>query len=105
MLNTPPEGWTFLHHLAALGNQTLPVHANMAEELLSAGADVNCRTVLGWTPLHFIAMQGQQQAVDLAKVLIAHGLDLAAVDNQGCGWEYYWQQGKEIYELLKNASK
>jgi hypothetical protein len=35
-----PHGWTLLHELAALGNETLPSHARMAEELLSAHADV-----------------------------------------------------------------
>lgn len=55
--------------------------------------------MLGWTPLHFIAMQGQPQAAELAKVLISHGLDLAAVDNQGRGWKHYWQHGKEIYAV------
>jgi len=63
----------------------------------------NCRTVLGWTPLHFIAMQGQAKAVELTKVLLAHGLDLTAVDNQGLGWKGHWQHGKEIYDLLENA--
>jgi hypothetical protein len=101
----PPNGWTLLQHLAALGNEALPVHAKMAEELLSLGADVNCRTMLGWTPLHFIAINGQAQTVELAKVLIAHGLDLTAVDNQGRDWKLYWQHGKEIYDLLENASK
>jgi Ankyrin repeat len=105
-LNTKnhPHGWTLMHQLAALGNETRPVHAKMAEELCRSGANVNCRTVLGWTPLHFIAMQGQAQAVDLAKVLVAHGLDLAAVDKQGRGWKGHWQHGKEIYDLLENAS-
>jgi len=100
-----PHRWTLLHQLAGLGKKTLPVHARMAEDLLSAGADVNCKTVLGWTPLHLIAMQGQAQAVELAKVLIAHRPDLMAVDDQGLGWKDNWQHGKEIYDLLGDASK
>jgi len=100
----PGMGWTLLHHLAALGNETLPVHAKMAEELLKSGADVNCRTALGWTPLHLIVMGGEAESVGVAKVLIANGLDLKAVDNYGRDWEIYWQHGKEIYNLLKNAS-
>jgi ankyrin repeat protein len=98
-----PHRWTLLHQLAGLGKKTLPVHARMAEDLLSAGADVNCKTVLGWTPLHLIAMQGQAQAVELAKVLIAHRPDLMAVDDQGLGWKDNWQHGKEIYDLLEDA--
>jgi hypothetical protein len=100
-----PHGWTRLHQLAALGKETLPAHARMAEDLLRSGADVNCRTILGCTPLHFIAMQGQAQTVELAKVLIAHGLDLTAVDNLKRGWKDYCQHGKEIYDLLEDASK
>jgi ankyrin repeat protein len=99
----PGLGWTLLHHLAALGKETLPAHVKMAEELLKSGADVNCRTALGWTPLHLIAMNGQAESVGVAKVLLANGLDLKAVDNYGRGWEIYWQHGKEIYDLLKNA--
>jgi hypothetical protein len=59
--------------------------------------------MLGWTPLHFIAMQGQAQAVELAKVLIEHGLDLTAVDDRGSGWKMHWQHGKEIYDLFELA--
>jgi ankyrin repeat protein len=50
----------------------------MADELISAGADVNCRTILGWTPIHMVAMQGQKEAAELAKILV--GADLAAVN-------------------------
>jgi ankyrin repeat protein len=100
-----PHGWTLLHQLAELGKKTLPVHARMAEDLLNAGADLNCKTVWGWTPLHLIAMHGRVQAVELAKVLIAHRPDLTAVDDQGLGWKDHWQHGKEIYDLLEDASK
>jgi hypothetical protein len=39
-----PENWTLLHFLAAQGENTKPVHAIMTDDLLKAGADVNCRT-------------------------------------------------------------
>jgi hypothetical protein len=100
-----PHGWTLLHHLAALGSKTLPVHSRMADELIRAGADVNCRTILSWTPIHLIAMQGQKESVELAKVLIAHGADLAAIDNHGADWKIHWQHGQEIRDVLEDASR
>lgn len=98
-----PNGWTLLHHLASLGNKTLPVHSIMAAELIRAGADVNCRTVLGWTPIHMIAMQGQKEATQLAKGLIALGADLTAVDKYGADWKMHWQHGTEIRDVLEAA--
>jgi hypothetical protein len=92
-----------LHHLASLGNKTLPVHSIMAAELIRAGADVNCRTVLGWTPIHMIAMQGQKEATQLAKGLIALGADLTAVDKYGADWKMHWQHGTEIRDVLEAA--
>ncbi|MGB9367582.1 MAG: ankyrin repeat domain-containing protein [Xanthobacteraceae bacterium] len=101
----PPHGWTVLHDLAALGRETLPVHARMAGELISAGADVNCRNVLGWTPVHLIAMQGQKEACELARILIAHGADVNATANDGISdWEIFWQHGDEIREIFSAAS-
>jgi hypothetical protein len=101
----PPYSSTLLHDLAALGRETLPVHARMADELIIAGADVNCRTVLGWTPIHMIAMQGQKEACELATLLIAHGADVNATANDGISdWRLFWQHGDEIREILSAAS-
>jgi len=88
-----PNQWTLLHHLAALGSETLPVHSIMLLELIRAGADVNCRTPLGWTPLILIAIHGQKEAVSLTKLLIGHGGDVGAVDKSGCDWSLHWQHG------------
>jgi hypothetical protein len=98
-----PNHWTLLHDLAALGSKTLPVHCTMALELIEAGADVNCRTPLGWTPIILIAMHGQKEAISLAKILIDHGADVGAVDKYGYDWQLYWQHGKEIRTLLDAA--
>jgi hypothetical protein len=92
----PPDHFTLLHMLASLGNKTRPVHAKMVEELLVNGADVNCRTDLGWTPIHIIAMQGQKEARSLARLLIAHGADLTATDRMGFDWKMHWKHGIEI---------
>ena len=98
-----PEKWSLLHYLAALGRDTLAIHATMALELIRAGANVNCRTPLGWTPLIIIAMQGQKQAVSLAMILIEHGADVGAVDKNGLDWTYHWQHGEEIRRVLDAA--
>jgi len=98
-----PDHWTLLHYLAALGYETLPVHSTMALELIRAGADVNCRTLLGWTPLIIIAMQGQKEAVSLAKILIEHNADVGAVDKHGWDWSLHWQHGEEIQAVLDAA--
>ena len=101
----PPDHFTLLHLLASLGNKTRPVHAKMAEELLVNGADVNCRTDLGWTPTHLIAMQGQKEARDLARLLIAHGADLTATDRMGFDWKMHWKHGIEIRRELEKRSR
>jgi hypothetical protein len=98
-----PNHWTLLHHLASLGSKTLPVHSTMALELIEAGADVNCRTPLGWTPLIMIATGGEKEAVSLTKILIDHGADVGAVDKHGCDWQIYWQHGEEIRAVLDVA--
>lgn len=98
-----PDQYTLLHHLAALGSNTLPVHSTMALELVKAGADVNCRTLFGWTPLMLIAMHGQKEAVSLTKTLIGLGGDVGAVDKHGCDWTFHWQHGEEIRTVLDAA--
>ena len=101
----PPYNETILHDLAGLGNETLPVHARMADELIRAGADVNCRNALGWTPIHLIAIHGRKEACELARILIAHGADINATANDGISdWRVLWKHGHEIRELLSAAS-
>ena len=99
----PPDYFTLLHLIASLGAKTRPVHAKMAKELLVNGADVNCRTVLGRTPIHIIARHGQKEACDLARLLIAHGADLMATDTVGLNWRMHWQHGIEIRRVLERS--
>jgi hypothetical protein len=99
----PPHDWTLLQFIASLGRETRPVHLRMAKELIELGANVNCRTVLEWTPVHIIAMTGQDEASDLLRLLIAHGADVGAVDHQGLDWRFYWQHGQEIRFILDSA--
>jgi hypothetical protein len=97
------HNWAPLHCIGALGSATTAVHAMMAKRLISEGADVNCRTPLGWTPIHMIAMQGQKEGADVARILIEGGADLKAIDNQGNDWKIHWQHGKEIRDILERA--
>lgn len=99
------HGWTPLHLVAALGVETKPSHAHIAEELCTKGADVNARTGPGWTPIHIIAINGTRESLDVAKCLIQHGADLGATTKHGSDWKLLWQHGQEILELLSRHSQ
>ena len=75
----------------------------MTKRLIGEGADVNCRTFLGWTPIHILAMQGQKEAADVARILVEGGADLKATDDRGVGWKLYWQHGEEIRDIFERA--
>ncbi|MBV9463581.1 MAG: ankyrin repeat domain-containing protein [Verrucomicrobiae bacterium] len=75
-LVTAPE-WGDLTplHLAVLHN-----HADVAEYLLTRGADVNARTSTGITPLHEAAQNGNKGIVEL---LLKWKAKINAVDDKG----------------------
>lgn len=99
----PPHDWTLLHILTGVGSRLRSVHCEMAVELIKAGADVNCRTPLGWTPLILIAIEGHKEAVPLAQTLIRHGADVGATDKHGADWRLHHQHGQEIEAVLDAA--
>ena len=69
-----PQGRTALSFAAELGN------AQMAKELLDAGASPDQRDKLGSLPLHWAANNGR---VEVIKVLIAGRANVDASDRQG----------------------
>jgi ankyrin repeat protein len=66
--------------LTPLDNAAGGGHKDMAEWLLTHGADVNAKDNTGQTPLHFAA---QGDATDVAELLLAKGADISAKDSNG----------------------
>jgi ankyrin repeat protein len=71
---TDAEGMTLLHHAARTSD------VNVAEELISRGANVRARDSNGWTPLHMAACGG---SIVMARLLLARGADPLARDKYG----------------------
>jgi hypothetical protein len=79
-----------IHQAAAKGN------IEAVKQHLAAGADVNAKAGIGWTPLHHAARTGHKEIVEL---LIDKGADVN-VKNEW-GWTpLHHAASKEIAELL-----
>jgi ankyrin repeat protein len=50
---------------------------------LAAGTDANAKDEDGVTPLHYAAIAGQKEYVEVAELLIAAGADVNATDSDG----------------------
>ena len=68
------DRWTPLHFAATYGR------TDIAQALITAGADVNAKDEFGYTPLHLAARDGQ---VEIAQALITAGADVNAQNNSG----------------------
>jgi len=82
-----------IHDAATEGN------IEAVKQHLTAGAEVNAKVNLGWTPLHYTARGGHKE---VAKLLIAKGADLNAKNDNGYT-PLHWPAGrghKEVVELL-----
>ncbi len=72
--NRPARAWSALHYAAFAG------HAELAETLLAAGADVNARSTNGSTVVMMAAREGH---ADLAQRLLAAGANPALKNDYG----------------------
>ncbi len=88
-------------NLRPLNLAILHNHKEVAEYLLSQGADVNAKTSTGITPLHEAAQNGNREIVEL--LLAQKSININAVDDQG--WTPLIRAQKwghpEIAELLR----
>ncbi|NIS71741.1 MAG: hypothetical protein GTO12_23250 [Proteobacteria bacterium] len=87
------NGWTPLHHAAALG------HGEVIEFLLAKGTETNAKDKDGRTPLHYAAREGYGEVV---KLLLAKGAEINAKTKYG--WTpLHWAAStghKEVVEFL-----
>jgi len=72
--------------------------------LIAKGADINAKDEYGWTPLHYAAIKGQKEVVEL---LIAKGADINSKNQSGetplhdaIDWNH-----KEMVELLNRQRR
>ncbi|OFX14436.1 MAG: hypothetical protein A2Z18_07945 [Armatimonadetes bacterium RBG_16_58_9] len=71
------------------------------DQMLSGGADVNRRTVMGLTPLHFATMDVRHADKDMVKLLISRGAEVNAKNEAGTTPLHYvagWRM--DLVELL-----
>ena len=94
---TDEEGWSLLHHAAALGQV----------EVINLLREKGCRVDLidneGRTPLHHAAINGD---IETIRLLIAMGSNVNLVDNEGntpLKWSVMCEQNTAIEELTKHG--
>ena len=100
--NDTVEGMIVFKSLTPLHFATREGHNEIAELLISRGADLNSKDESGWTPLHWASRTGHKEVTEL---LISKGADVNAKDENGsnplhqaamsCGDNY-----EKIIELL-----
>jgi len=66
-----------------LYNAALRGHKEIAQLLIDAGADVNAKGDVGWTPLHNAVNFGHPSATEVIKLLIAKGADVNEKNDHG----------------------
>ena len=85
---------TPLHFAAATGNEVPDGNVEVAEFLISKGANVNSKGV-GWTPLHRAAGDGN---LELVKLLVSRGADVNIVDYMEGGAKFTPLDEAKIYK-------
>ena len=94
------RGWTPLHVISAQGAGTVKKHSEIAQLLISKGADVNAQDNNGFTPLHLIAINGSRESLSVAKVLLQNGANPNVVSKFKTTPLLMWQHGEQISDLL-----
>ena len=94
---TDEEGWSLLHHAAALGQ------IKVINLLRERGCRVDLIDNEGHTPLHYAATNGD---IETIRLLIAMGSNVNSVDNKGntpLKWSVMCEQNAAIEELTKHG--
>ena len=94
---TDEEGWSLLHHAAALGQ------VEVINLLREKGCCVDLIDNEGRTPLHYAAMNGDTVTI---RLLIAMGSNVNSVDNEGntpLKWSVMCEENAAIEELTKHG--
>ena len=94
---TDEEGWSLLHHAAALGQ------VEVINLLREKGCSVDLIDNEGRTPLHYAATNGD---IEIIRLLIAMGNNVNSVDNEGntpLKWSVMCEQNAAIDELTKHG--
>ena len=94
---TDEEGWSLLHHAAALGQVEVINH------LREKGCHVDLIDNEGCTPLHYAATNGD---IETIRLLIAMGSNVNSVDNKGntpLKWSVMYEEDAAIEELTKHG--
>lgn len=93
-------GYTALHH-AAFWDQKKEKSTDVAEHLLSAGADVNIQTNFGNSPLHWAA---KYNFTEVAQLLVDHGADIN-LKNSDKETPLDYARGEEVKGLLQQLEQ
>ena len=94
---TDEEGWSLLHHAAALGQ------VEVINLLREKGCHVDLIDNEGCTPLHYAATNGD---IETIRLLIAMGSNVNSVDSEGntpLKWSVMCEQNTAIEELTKHG--
>ena len=98
--------WTPLHMITALGEATNEFHEKFTKLLLENNANPDATTPTGFTPLHFIAMNGSAESMGVLNQLIKFNPNPFATTSDGVtSWRMLWQHGQEVFEALENFEK
>lgn len=91
-----PNGYTPIYSAILSGN------FNIVEHLLDNGADLHIKSSINQNALHILCNEAEEQSMDIANLLLDHGVDVNAVDdynNTPLVYAISWKN-KELQKLL-----